>query len=65
MRWFDRSTSATRRVKPSSCARDRGLDELASEALALMGVFDDEGELRLRGVDPLPPPDTVNAVGIV
>jgi hypothetical protein len=46
------------------CARDRPLDELASEALALMGVFDNEGELCLRAVDPLPPPDTVNAVGI-
>jgi hypothetical protein len=44
MRWLDRRTSATRRVKPLSCARDRRLDELTSEALALMGVFDDEGE---------------------
>jgi len=63
MRWFDRRTSATRRVKPSAC--DRHVDELASEALSLMGVLDDEGDFRLRAVDPLPPPDTVNVVGIV
>jgi hypothetical protein len=52
-------------VKPSSYARDRRLDQPASEALVLMGVLEDEGEICLRAVDPLPPPDTVNAVGIV
>ena len=36
-----------------------------SEALPLIGVFDDEGEFRVGEVEPLPPSDTVNRPRIV
>ena len=46
-------------------ALDRRLDKLASKALSLMRVFDDESEFRVSLREPLPASYAVNPPGIV